>query len=243
MKISNILNMPVLSVYEGELIGQVSKLYFDKKLKKVSHFIITSEEGINYCLLPKNIYKHGKNAITIKNSTVLTLDFSEDLTDYLPQPLEYKTYTIQGEYLGKIASVSLDEKYNVSEIDLDNEKILDHKYLASCGKNTIIVYDENTTVDISKFKRLLAPKLFKTKQETAVSTQPVVTETNSEIADVKTDIKNNPKFLLGRLSTKDIMLDEDKLLIKANSTITARTISLAYSNNKIKELLIYSRVK
>ena len=59
----------------------------------------------------------------------------------------------------------------------------------------------------------------------------------------KSEIKNNPKFLIGRLATKDIMIDEEKTLIKQNSTITARTISLAYTHNKIKELLIHSRIK
>ena len=238
MKITNIIGMPVLSVYEGELVGQVNKLYFDKRLKKLKYFLIANDDGINYCLQPKDIYKHGKNAITIKNVDVLTLDFEENLSNLSFQPLDFKAYTIQGEYLGKIISLSLDDKYNLTELILDNEKIIEHKKLASCGKNTIIVYDDNTTVDISKFKRIISPKLFKTKNEQPVAITPVEPVTTNN-----TDIKNNPKFLLGRIATKDILLDENKILIKQNSTITSKTISLAYSNNKIKELLIYSKVK
>jgi len=244
MKITNILDVPVLTIYEGELVGQVSKLYFDKKLKKITHFIITSEDGINYCLLPRNIYKHGKNAITIKNSSLLTLEFSEDLNEYIPLPLDSKTYTIQGEYLGKIKSISVDDKYQLTEISLDNDKILDHTSLASCGKNTIIVYDENTNVDISKFKRFLPPRIFKSKQEVTVTTQPLEqTKLDNTLPNNKQEVKNNPKFLIGRMATKDIFLADNKLLIKENSTITSRTLTLAYTHNKIKELLIFSRIK
>ena len=54
---------------------------------------------------------------------------------------------------------------------------------------------------------------------------------------------NNPKFLLVRIATQDIFIDEKKVLIKSGSTITERVLSYAYSNNKIKELMLYSKQK
>ena len=39
MNLSELLNKSVLSLYEGELIGIVDKLYFDKKLKSQRHSI------------------------------------------------------------------------------------------------------------------------------------------------------------------------------------------------------------
>lgn len=244
-KIKDVISMPVLSLYEGELIGQISKIYFDKKLKKVNFFIVSCEGDLNYCLIPKSIYKLGKNAITIKNLSCLSLDIDTDYQQSVLMPLNSKTYTIQGEYIGKIEEITIDEKYNISDILLDNDKFLDCKQLASCSKNTIIMYDENTKVNINRFKNKLMPKIFKEKKATQVSSLPYPPTIEEPIKEVSspTNISNNPKFMIGRIATQDIMLDDKRLLIKANSTITERTLNLACAYNKIKELMLASRQK
>lgn len=244
-KVSTIISFPVLSLYEGELIGQVNKIYFDKKLKKLTHVMIGCEGDLNYILSSKDIYKLGKNAITIKNNSCLILDIDSDLTDYVSNPIESKAYTIQGEYLGKIVEISINEKFNVSDITLDNEKLLDCKKLASCGKNTVIVYDENTKINVSRFKNSFAPNLFKRNDERTVNTQPVPPTMEEPVTEITLpkQASNNPKFMIGRIATQDIWLDDKKLLIKQSSTITEKTLSLACSHNKIKDLMMYSKQK
>lgn len=245
-KIKDIISMPVLSLYEGELIGQISKIYFDKKLKKVTYFIVSCEGDLSYILYPKNIYKLGKNAITIKNMSCLILEIDTNASDVVLMPLNSKTYTIQGEYIGKIEEITIDEKFNISNILLDNDKFLDCKQLASCSKNIVIMYDENTKVNVSRFKHRLTPNIFKPKTETkSVSTMPyppIIEEPIQEIT-LPSNVSNNPKFMIGRIATKDIMLDDKKLLIKANSTITEKTLSLASIHNKVKELMLCSKQK
>ena len=63
---NDLLSLSVLSLYEGELIGVVDKLYFDKKLKKLVEIELVREDGGKMILPTKNVYKVGKNAITIK---------------------------------------------------------------------------------------------------------------------------------------------------------------------------------
>lgn len=244
-KVKDIISMPVLSLYEGELIGQISKIYFDKKLRKIAYFVVSCEGDLSYILYPKNVYKLGKNAITIKNISCLILNI-DDIDDTVLMPLNSKTYTIQGEYIGKIEEITVDDKFIINNILLDNEKFLDCKQLASCSKNTVIMYDENTKVNVSRFKHKLPKNIFKAKEETkSVSCMPyppVIEQPIQEIT-LPSNISNNPKFMIGRIATKDIMLDEKKLLIKANSTITEKTLSLACIHNKVKELMLYSRQK
>jgi len=59
-------SFPVLSLFEGELIGKVDKLYFDKKLKKLIEIELIGEDCSKLVLPTKNIYHVGKNAITVK---------------------------------------------------------------------------------------------------------------------------------------------------------------------------------
>ena len=70
---SDFVSRPVLSLYEGELIGSVDKLLFDKKLKKLLFLELIGENDNRFLLPTKNIYNVGKNAITIKNNTAITL--------------------------------------------------------------------------------------------------------------------------------------------------------------------------
>ena len=237
------------------------------KLKKVMFFQV-DDQDLKYTLATKNIYKIGKNAITIKNNACLTLQLDNDVVSTIPAPYESKTYTIQGEYLGKIDQITFTEKYNVDTILLDNQKVLDCSNLASCSKNTILVYDQNTHINVSKFKNRALPKLFRTKNTQKVSalpqedndpntelpaddkinladTLPTVEEKDFEIRNISlpTAITNYPSFLIGRVVVQDIMLDDKKSLIKANSTITDRTLTLALANNKIRELMLFSRQK
>ena len=73
MYISEITEKPILSLYEGELLGNIHKIYFDKTRKKIKAFEIINEQEITYLLSPKHIYTLGKNAITVKNKQNLSL--------------------------------------------------------------------------------------------------------------------------------------------------------------------------
>ena len=53
---------------EGGFLGTVDKICFNKNLKKLIQLEIIGENGIKLILKSKNIYKIGKNAITIKNN-------------------------------------------------------------------------------------------------------------------------------------------------------------------------------
>lgn len=266
----NLIGLPVISLYEGELVGSVTNVYFDKKLKKVVSFQV-SDQDLKYFLATKNIYKIGKNAITIKNNACLNLQLDNDETPTIPAPFESKTYTIQGEFLGKIEQITFTDKYLVDTILLDNQKVLDCSNLASCSKNTILVYDKSTHINVSKFKNKSLPKLFRTNHTKKVATMPfqklpenenMTTSINTTHFDanslptveekgdvdvanitIPTAVSNYPTFLIGRIVVQDIMLDDKKVLIKSNSTITDRTLTLALAYNKIKELMLFSRQK
>ena len=122
-KCSELISLSVLSLYEGELIGVVDKLYFDKKLKKILEIEIINEDGAKLILPTKNIYKIGKNAITVKNNQAVTIKV--DTTGLCLCPINSKAYSISGEFLGVISEITFTEKYLVDKICLDNNKTLE----------------------------------------------------------------------------------------------------------------------
>lgn len=253
--ISDFLNRPVLSLYEGELLGNVQSIQFDKRLKKILMLEVKSAESIETYFLPvKNIYNVGKHAITVKNNQSIMLKESIEPIESVKCPIGSKAYTIHGELQGVISALEFDDNYLISKILLENEKEIDVNKLASCSNNTVIVYDEKSTVNVGNFKFKKLPKLFKTKKVVEVKTMPteeikLPPENNATIQSSaqptniilpnKTEVNN--KFLLNRRVVKDIFGFNNELLIKNNSKITEQVIKTASKNGKLRELMIFSK--
>lgn len=238
MYLSELLQKPVLSLYEGELLGNINKVFFDKSKKKIKNFEIVNDEDISYCLAPKFIYTLGKHAIAIKNkqNLVLALNLTDENMQLLP--INAKVYSIQGEYLGIVQDYTINEKYEIENLLLDNQQPINISDVASCGTNSIVVYDSNTHINISSFRYRIKHK---SDNETKVKVLPKLFSSFNKISPSPSNKKTN--FIVGRICTKDILDNQQNIIIKQNSTITEQTLAMASSKNKLQELMKYSKIK
>lgn len=241
------LGLNVLSLYEGELLGVVDKLYFDKKLKRLIELELVGEEGNKLILPTKSIYHIGKNAITVKNNQAVQLKVED--TDFVTCPINSKAYTIRGEYLGVIKEISLNEKFLTEKFSLDNEKALDISALASSGKNTTIFYENTDRVNVKKFTPQKSPKVFKSNLVQTAEIMPTTAKTevqgeqNPNVVEVEAPKANvqSADFLLGRVCTKDIFNFNNEILIKAHAVITKKNLKEINKFGKLRELMLYSK--
>ncbi len=238
MYLSELLQKPILSLYDGELLGNINKAYFDKAKKKIKHFEILNEEDICYCLTPKNIYTIGKHAITIKNKQTLTISLNEPIGSNLLLPINVKVYSLQGEYLGIVTDYSISDKYNIENLILDNQKLIDINDVASCSNNSIVVYYTNDRINIKNFRYRIQSKK---DNQTKVKVLPKLFSSFNKISISPLNKKEN--FIIGRICTKDIFDNEHNIIIKQNSTITNQILALASSKNKLQDLMKYSKIK
>lgn len=229
--------LSVLSLYEGDLIGVVDKLYFDKKLKKLCEIELISADGAKLILPTKNIYHVGKHAITVKNNQAVSLN--RNFQDCCAAPINSKAYTISGEFLGLVQEISFNEKYLSEKIVLDNSSSIDIKNLATCGKNTIIFYNNETKVNVNNFVPNKQPKGFKDKEVVLANTLPV--ENVEHEVKVKSSTIQSTDFLLGRTCTKDIFNFNNEILIKAHSVINKKNLKEISKFGKLRELMLYSK--
>lgn len=237
----------VLSLYEGELVGVVDKLYFDKKLKKLMELELIGEDGARLNLNSKNIYHIGKNAITIKNNMAVNLKVEN--SPLTPCAVGSKAYTIKGEFLGIINEISLTDKFLTEKFLLDNGKTIDVNLLASSGKNTTIFYENNDKVNVKKFLPAKSPKIFKTNRQVTAQILPTEPEQDQKQEVLETPPTavpvdkpmQSPDFLIGRVCTKDIFNFNNEILVKAHSVITKKTLKEVNRFNKLRELMLYSK--
>lgn len=234
-------SLSVLSLYEGELLGKVDKLYFDKKLKKLMEIELVGEDGARLVLQTKNIYHVGKNAITVKNNQAISIRVAE--TEYCLCPLNSKAYSITGEYLGTVKEIGFNEKFLTHKVLLDNNGTLDIELLASCGKNTMIFCNGNEKVNMKKFTPEKPPKKFKEEDVQLAEILPAEKE-NNHVVPIETHVKTqleSAEFLLGRVCTKDIFNFNNELLIKAHAIINKKNLKEINKYGKLRELMVYSR--
>ncbi len=238
---SDFISRPVLSLYEGELIGNVCKLLFDKKLKKLLFLEIIGENDNHFLLPTKNIYNVGKNALTIKNNTAVSLKIEDEC--YACCPAGSKAFNIKGEFLGIIKEVILNDKFTTEKFSFENNDLIDANMLASCGKNTVIFYDKQTKVDVSKFVPNKVPKIFKTKQVSQTSILPIEEEKNAQVVAVEETPKQvqNTDFLIGKVCVKDIFNFNNELLIKAHSVVNKKNLKEINRFGKLRELMLYCK--
>lgn len=238
MYLSELLQKPILSLYDGELLGNINKAYFDKAKKKIKYFEILNEEDICYCLMPKNIYTIGKHAITIKNKQTLTISLNEPIGSNLLLPINVKVYSLQGEYLGLVIDYSITDKYEIESLILDNQKLIDVNDIASCSSNSIVVYYSNEHINIKTFRYRIQNKK---DNQTKVKVLPKLFSSFNKISINPSNKKEN--FIIGRVCTKDIFDSEHNIIVKQNSTITNQILALASSKNKLHDLMKYSKIK
>ena len=238
MYLSELLQKPILSLYEGELLGNINKVFFDKSKKKIKSFEILNDEEISYCLYPKSIYTLGKHAITIKNKQHLTLSLNEDTENFIILPINVKVYSLQGEYLGIVNDYSISSKYDIENLILDSQQIISINDVASCGSTSIVVYYSQEHINIKSFRYKIQNKV---DAESKVKVLPKLFSSFNKIATTPSGRKDN--FIVGRICTKDIFDNQQNIIIKQNSTITEQTLALASSKNKLQDLMKYSKSK
>lgn len=231
-------SLPVLSLYEGELLGKVDKLFFDKKLKKLMQIELVGEDGAKLMLPTKNIYHIGKNAITVKNNQAVSLKVEENV---LPTcPINSKAYSITGEFLGVVKEVSFNEKFITQKISFDNNNALDVDNIASFGKNTVIFYCD-AKINVKKFTPAKTPKIFKREEVQIANIMPIEEDVNTAVEETNVQQLQNADFLLGRICTKDIFNFNNELLIKAHAVINKKNLKEINKFGKLRELMLFSK--
>lgn len=237
MYLSELLQKPLLCLYEGELLGNINKVSFNKVKKKITSFEIINDEEISYSLSSKYIYTIGKHAITIKNKQNLILSLNET-NDSSTLPINAKVYSLQGEYLGIVIDYSISDKYQLENLILDNQKLIPISDMASCSSNSIVVYYSQEHININSFRYKIQNK---NNQNSKVKVLPKLFSSFNKIDPNPTNKKEN--FIVGRVCTKDIFDNKQNIIIKQNSTITEQTLALASSKNKLQELMKFSKFK
>lgn len=229
-KVSNIISSYVVSVYNGQIEGIVNNILFNNK-KQAKYLVISQNDEQFLVLETKDIYKTGEGAVIVKNSDVLSLMESSELKmKECFSPINSIVVSIDGNYIGHVSDIELDNKYNIKNFIVDGQ-VFDLNKVINISESAIIINTLDIKTNLSKFKS-------KTKiviGNERITNQTVSVMSNQTILPNRTMLNYN--FLIGRKVSKDILNFNGEIIIKENQTVNSKVLDIARINGKLRELI------
>lgn len=229
-KVSNIISSYVVSVYNGQIEGIVNNILFNNK-KQAKYLVISQNDEQFLVLETKDIYKTGEGAVIVKNSDVLSLMESSELKiKECFSPINSIVVSIDGDYIGHVSDIELDNKYNIKNFIVDGQ-VFELNKVINISESAIIINTLDIKTSLSKFKS--KTKIVMGNEH--ITNQTVSVMSNQTILPNRTMLNYN--FLIGRKVSKDILNFNGEIIIKENQTVNSKVLDIARINGKLRELI------
>ncbi len=260
-KTSEIISMPVYSLFEGAYVGSINSFVFNLKTKKISGFIVFNDDSSSDFFLPVNkIYSIGENSLTIKNFDEISILQGNSIE---VQSFIFKTaLTTQGNCLGKIVDCFFDEHFSVSVFETESGVAIPVSYLATVGED-VVVFDLKSTSGVARFKpknqKIISENLPEIKvsilnEKDIENAFPIISNNFNEqsfskerIIEGKLENLNekgilfpqkisSSKSIIGKRANKTILGLNGEIVVKDMQVITEKIIDKAKKHSKFFEL-------
>ena len=230
-KVSNLISKKVISLEDANQVGYVLNVIFDDRIKYFTGLIIVDDESENSFVLQKeDIYAIADETVTIKSSNVLQYNISQRSNN----PIGKTVYDSRGNNLGKVLDVEINGKV-VKRIITDFCEF-PQKYVRKSGDN-FIIYGAYRKEKKKDFKEDL------TKINAQVLPPVTISMSLNTVLKPESPVRiyANPKSLIGKIVTHDILGYNNELIAQKNDVINQRIINKAKLHNKLNILNYYSK--
>lgn len=225
-KFSEIISLPVYSIFDRKKIGNIENILLNKN--HVKYYVVYDEENdIKYLLHPSKIFGHSPSCITIKNLQVLLLLDSEDknISNYT-NPINSTLISTKGESYGKIRDIVIED--NTAKEIICDYIVSFNKVLSLGDKVSFVKHKDSDKMSLYAHKK----PVFKDIKEFKVVAQ-------NSVAPLREIVNNN--MLIGRKTTQDILGLNNEIIVKSGSIINSKILNKVKYSGKLKELTLYSK--
>lgn len=257
--LSELISKPVLNLYNGKIEGTIKNICFDNAYKKILNLKMFDNDEEEYLIETSKIYCIGENSIVIKNSEALINTINEN-TSLENNPINLNTYSISGNFVGKLIDIEFNDKFEAITFITDNNSKIKREQILNISQS-IIVNDTNKKIAINNFK----PKIKlqnKPENKNVVTILPKIVDEQKEnelLPQIETVPKKEPfkiynqptpqkligngNFLIGRKAVKTIYGINNEIIVKKDNIINAKNLENAKKHSKLVELTLFSKIK
>lgn len=227
MQLSNIIGLPVYSIYECERVGYVLNIILGHKFNKICHLIISDEENeAIYTVNMRNIYKINDECILIRNKTKLSVNSvqSNNIINNTVITLEGKKDVVQ--------DVLLDQGFNVEKIECQKTSFGCNDILCNAN-NILILKNNNTNIKRKNFRP--RPKKINV---TSVSQPVSILDNITRPTPLKVNSSGN---IIGKHLSNNLYSHQNEILATKGSLINQNTINLARQFGVVNQLIALAK--
>ena len=228
MKLSDIIGKQVFDIFDATFLGTIHEVNFDKNYTKVLGFYFFDQEENEFYLKKQDIYSVG-DYVTIKNANKTTKNF-EIFGNLLP--FGKYVVSLQGEDLGNLCDIELDDKFEITNFCTQKQKI-NPKDIMVISEN-IVVGDKKICMFAIKNKKTNMHKL--NNINVAILKMEDVEQQGNTPKLMPSKITVNSDVLLGKKLSKDIIGKNNELILKQDQVITPKLVLIAKQHEKLNEL-------
>jgi len=159
MKSTELKGLAVVSISTGEKLGTISEMLLDSKAEKVAAFdietggggMLSSQPSSMKQITSQDVHAIGPDALTVNDASALKEPAGNEQTLALSAIMDEKVVTEGGTYIGKVASVDIDEKtmvVNALEVSagfFKSNKMVAKADFVTIGDELVIVADSVAT--------------------------------------------------------------------------------------------------
>lgn len=224
MNLTNLFGKQVFALYEGEIVGTVVDAIYNADYTKVVCIKIFDNDEIEYEIKLKNI-KAIDDCIIISNKNKLSVFIGQTKAN----PLFKDVVDQKAKHYGKIIDCDIETNGNISYFltDKDNQLTPANLYL----RNNFVYYSTEKFII----------KNYKPKQKISS-----LSEINANILNfinkqekinfTPNKLQYNPSSLVGKVAKDTLLGLNNEVIIKANQTITQKTLDDATRHNRLNQL-------
>lgn len=229
MKISEMISESIVNLPEAVFAGSVINCIVDKKLKKVTHYILLNQEDEEVFLPIKKLKKGVDTYLVLSGDAVCNSTPSGVWC-----PLNMPVFDTDGKKVGRLKDFEFDESGKITEI-FSEKGAEPWEILTLSPAMTIVKGNRNLRLRKEGERGPKLKEIYSDNMETTLP-QPV-----KERITAPKRVVSDYSFLLGRRVVKDIPSKNMAILIKAGDVVTVDVVEKARKHGKLVELTVNSK--
>ncbi len=260
----NLIGKQILSLSRGSIIGVVKNVEIkNMKISKILAFNDLSDTGEEFLFDPRSVYNFGENAITLKRES-----FEIDPNYNSAKIVGAILYSQEGEIVDNIVDITFNEKTFKVESFIGEKQTYEPVKIFSLNDGVIVLKGNAKVAKTASIKNIAKSASEQTKvtilnnasaPNTLVDSNSITLNQNivvnkNDVMGLAEPVNHEQKnystpqktianfgFLIGRIITKDLFINNGKFALKQGKIIDQKTVIKAFENNFLKQLIQNSR--
>lgn len=237
-KITSYLSLPVISGAQHKILGTITGVLCEKRLKSVDFFTFSdlySKDSEKMFVAQRSLKKINDDSVVLSNLLCIKNEADVSGKDLIEFPLGAPVYTADGKALGVLSDLYFgDTDKNATAIIVNETPVLVERIASADAQGVILLPDGKKRVRKQKSK----PVIEKPEQDFKVS---ILSSQDNAARTLPVKAISNYGFLIGRVATSSVYDRNNVPIIKKGALVTSDVVFAAHRKNRLIALTLATK--